>query len=102
MQAILVGTGALLVPVPLHPWRQWSRGFNQADDIARALASTLGASRSCTRFDAHGIRVRSPTSTPTPAVATSAALSRSLAGRRGRVAAGPVASRIGMSCSSMT
>jgi ComF family protein len=35
----LVGTGALLVPVPLHPWRQWSRGFNQADDIARALAS---------------------------------------------------------------
>ena len=35
----LLSAGALLVPVPLHPWRQWSRGFNQADDIARALAS---------------------------------------------------------------
>ena len=28
-----------LVPVPLHPWRSWTRGFNQADDLARALAS---------------------------------------------------------------
>jgi ComF family protein len=27
-----------LVPVPLHPFRFWSRGFNQADDLARALA----------------------------------------------------------------
>ncbi len=26
-----------LVPVPLHPWRQWRRGFNQVDDLARAL-----------------------------------------------------------------
>jgi len=34
----LFGEEALLVPVPLHPRRQWSRGFNQADDIARALA----------------------------------------------------------------
>jgi len=33
-----IAAGALLVPVPLHPWRQWSRGFNQADDIARAIA----------------------------------------------------------------
>jgi ComF family protein len=33
----LIGPGVLLVPVPLHPWRHWSRGFNQADDIARAL-----------------------------------------------------------------
>jgi ComF family protein len=28
----------LLVPVPLHRWRLWSRGFNQAALIARALA----------------------------------------------------------------
>ncbi len=34
----LIAAGALLAPVPLHPWRQWSRGFNQADDIARAIA----------------------------------------------------------------
>jgi ComF family protein len=27
-----------LVPVPLHPWRLWRRGFNQADDMARALS----------------------------------------------------------------
>jgi ComF family protein len=29
--------GALLVPVPLHRWRLWSRGFNQTVAIARAL-----------------------------------------------------------------
>ena len=29
--------GALLVPVPLHRWRLWRRGFNQALLIARAL-----------------------------------------------------------------
>ncbi|HMB96719.1 MAG TPA: ComF family protein [Tepidisphaeraceae bacterium] len=27
----------LLVPVPLHPWRHFSRGFNQAELIARRL-----------------------------------------------------------------
>ena len=29
--------GALVVPVPLHRWRVWSRGYNQAALIARAL-----------------------------------------------------------------
>lgn len=29
--------GGLLVPVPLHRWRLWGRGFNQALLIARAL-----------------------------------------------------------------
>jgi len=29
---------AVVVPVPLHPWRAWRRGFNQAD----LLACTLG------------------------------------------------------------
>lgn len=29
----------LLIPVPLHRWRLWSRGYNQAALIARALAT---------------------------------------------------------------
>jgi ComF family protein len=32
----------LLVPVPLHRWRIWSRGFNQAALIARGLSRTSG------------------------------------------------------------
>jgi ComF family protein len=35
--------GALLVPVPLHRWRLWRRGFNQAAVMARALARLSGA-----------------------------------------------------------
>lgn len=34
---VLTGADAL-VPVPLHPSRHWTRGFNQADDLARVLA----------------------------------------------------------------
>lgn len=34
--------GVLLVPVPLHRWRIWSRGFNQAALVARHLAGTGG------------------------------------------------------------
>lgn len=30
--------GLLLVPVPLHRWRLWRRGYNQAAEIARELA----------------------------------------------------------------
>jgi ComF family protein len=33
---VLAGADAV-VPVPLHPWRAWTRGFNQADDLARTL-----------------------------------------------------------------
>lgn len=33
---VLSGADAL-VPVPLHPWRAFTRGFNQADDLARAM-----------------------------------------------------------------
>ncbi|MCH4892716.1 ComF family protein [Sphingomonas sp. SFZ2018-12] len=36
--------GPLLVPVPLHRWRLWSRGFNQSLLIARALAQSTGLS----------------------------------------------------------
>jgi len=32
------GGDSILVPVPLHRWRLWSRGFNQAQMIARAVA----------------------------------------------------------------
>lgn len=33
----------LLVPVPLHRWRLWSRGFNQAALVADALTRLTGA-----------------------------------------------------------
>ena len=33
---LLAGADAV-VPVPLHPWRAFRRGFNQADDLAREL-----------------------------------------------------------------
>ncbi|MGK8175377.1 ComF family protein [Aeromonas dhakensis] len=31
-----------IIPVPLHWWRQWWRGFNQAEEIARALGELTG------------------------------------------------------------
>src|SRR5688572_13341702 len=34
--------GALLVPVPLHRWRIWRRGYNQSALIASALAERSG------------------------------------------------------------
>lgn len=34
--------GALLVPVPLHRWRIWRRGYNQSALIASALARRAG------------------------------------------------------------
>ncbi|MCC5885683.1 MAG: ComF family protein [Gammaproteobacteria bacterium] len=33
---------AWLLPVPLHPWRQWQRGFNQSVLIAQELARLGG------------------------------------------------------------
>jgi ComF family protein len=38
----LPGDAALLVPVPLHRWRLWRRGFNQAALIGAALARLSG------------------------------------------------------------
>ena len=38
-----VGPGWLVVPVPLHRWRLWSRGFNQSALLARELAQATGA-----------------------------------------------------------
>lgn len=33
---------ALIVPVPLHRWRLWKRGYNQAAELAKALAAATG------------------------------------------------------------
>lgn len=38
-----VGADWLLVPVPLHRWRLWKRGYNQAAELARAIAARTGA-----------------------------------------------------------
>ena len=32
----------LIVPVPMHWWRKWNRGFNQADLLARMVARRTG------------------------------------------------------------
>ena len=42
---LTAGEAALLVPVPLHRWRLWSRGFNQAALIADALSRITGTAR---------------------------------------------------------
>ena len=30
------------MPVPLHWWRRWTRGYNQSESLGRALAARLG------------------------------------------------------------
>ena len=37
-----MGGSAVFVPVPLHRWRLWSRGYNQALEIARHLGRAKG------------------------------------------------------------
>ena len=38
----LAGAGIdLIVPVPLHWWRKWMRGYNQSDALAREIAAAL-------------------------------------------------------------
>lgn len=38
-----VGSDWLIVPVPLHRWRLWKRGYNQAAELARHTAHRTGA-----------------------------------------------------------
>lgn len=42
MRRNILDQNALLIPVPLHRWRIWSRGFNQSALIARRLAVLTG------------------------------------------------------------
>ncbi|RYY47762.1 MAG: ComF family protein [Sphingomonadales bacterium] len=42
MARLMPEDAELLVPVPLHRWRIWSRGFNQAALIARSLSRASG------------------------------------------------------------
>lgn len=42
MARLMPDDAAELVPVPLHRWRLWSRGFNQSALIAHALARLTG------------------------------------------------------------
>jgi len=45
MGARLRSVGAdLIVPVPLHWWRRWQRGYNQSEVLAVTLAARLGVS----------------------------------------------------------
>ncbi|HEY9092065.1 ComF family protein [Parasphingorhabdus sp.] len=37
-----IGRDSLIIPVPLHRWRLWSRGFNQSVLIGRALSKRSG------------------------------------------------------------
>ena len=39
-----IDAGWLIVPVPLHRWRLWSRGFNQSALLAGEIARATGAS----------------------------------------------------------
>lgn len=41
-QGVTVGQQALILPVPLHPVKEWERGFNQAALLAESLGNALG------------------------------------------------------------
>jgi ComF family protein len=47
--ADMLSDADVVVPVPLHPLRRWKRGFNQADDLARALGPPVLAALRRTR-----------------------------------------------------
>ncbi len=42
MARLMPADADLLIPVPLHRWRIWGRGYNQAALIARALSRLSG------------------------------------------------------------
>lgn len=44
MARLVDDADALLVPVPLHRWRIWRRGFNQSALLARAVSNQTGQS----------------------------------------------------------
>lgn len=44
-----------IVPVPLHPWREWSRGFNQCEEILRWAQHEAQGQRPESRRSAPGM-----------------------------------------------
>lgn len=50
-QSPLYGNVDTVIPVPLHPWRTMSRGYNQSEYLARGIAGQLGA-----RVDTRSVR----------------------------------------------
>jgi ComF family protein len=34
----------VVIPIPLHWWRKWQRGYNQSEALAEAIAQRLGLS----------------------------------------------------------
>ena len=39
---VLLSSARLVVPVPLHSWREWARGFNQSGLLAQHVAREMG------------------------------------------------------------
>jgi ComF family protein len=85
MAARLAGVDAdwVLVPVPLHRWRLWRRGYNQAAELARELARRTGA-RLC--VDALERRKPTPSLGGLGRAARKRVLSGAIALRKGRAA----------------
>lgn len=79
-----VDEGWLLVPVPLHRWRLWKRGFNQAALLAREIARLRGG---MVMVDALERRKRTPTLGGLGRKARARALSGAIGVNRRRAAA---------------
>lgn len=85
MSRQLPGDADLLIPVPLHRWRIWSRGFNQSALIAGHLARRTGIPASLETLK----RVK-----PTPLLRGLSARSRSAAVRGAFAVPAPARDRI--------
>jgi ComF family protein len=55
----------VVVPVPLHWWRRWSRGYNQSEALAHSLAAVLGLP--CRTWALRRARLTPPQTQLTPA-----------------------------------
>lgn len=73
MMRLMPGDADLIVPVPLHRWRLWSRGFNQAALIAASLTRASGVPQD-------PLLLRRPRATPPLRAMGKAARARAVAG----------------------